>query len=57
MLQQHVLFTAPFMNHLFAAARMRLATNKKAEAEKIIQIKRAEGEAESKYVSGVGITW
>jgi hypothetical protein len=44
------------MNHLLAAARMRLATNEKAEAEKIIQIKRAEGEAESKYLSGVGIT-
>lgn len=34
---------------------MRVATNDKAEAEKIIQIKRAEGEAESKYLSGVGI--
>lgn len=34
---------------------MRLATNEKAEAEKIIRIKRAEGEAESKYLSGVGI--
>jgi regulator of protease activity HflC (stomatin/prohibitin superfamily) len=43
------------MNFLFAAARMRLATNEKAEAEKIIQIKRAEGEAESKYLAGVGI--
>ncbi|KAK4603961.1 hypersensitive-induced response protein 1 [Quercus suber] len=43
------------MNEINAAARMRLATNEKAEAEKIIQIKRAEGEAESKYLSGVGI--
>uniref|UniRef100_A0A2N9FM58 Band 7 domain-containing protein n=1 Tax=Fagus sylvatica TaxID=28930 RepID=A0A2N9FM58_FAGSY len=43
-------------NEINAAARMRLATNEKAEAEKIIQIKRAEGEAESKYLSGVGIT-
>lgn len=34
---------------------MRVAANEKAEAEKIIQIKRAEGEAESKYLSGVGI--
>lgn len=34
---------------------MRLATNEKAEAEKILQIKRAEGEAESKYLSGLGI--
>ncbi|KAB1211657.1 Hypersensitive-induced response protein 1 [Morella rubra] len=37
------------------SARMRLATNEKAEAEKIIQIKRAEGEAEARYLSGVGI--
>ncbi|KAK1312742.1 Hypersensitive-induced response protein 1 [Acorus calamus] len=33
----------------------RVATNEKAEAEKIIQIKKAEGEAESKYLSGLGI--
>lgn len=37
------------------AARMRLAANEKAEADKILQIKRAEGEAESKYLSGLGI--
>jgi hypothetical protein len=35
------------------AARMRLAAGEKAEAEKIIQIKKAEGEAESKYLAGV----
>ncbi|KAH1047799.1 hypothetical protein J1N35_038583 [Gossypium stocksii] len=43
------------MNEINAAARMRVAANEKAEAEKIIQIKRAEGEAESKYLSGMGI--
>ncbi|XP_044468964.1 hypersensitive-induced response protein 1-like isoform X2 [Mangifera indica] len=43
------------MNEINAAARLRVAANEKAEAEKIIQIKRAEGEAESKYLSGVGI--
>ncbi|THU51954.1 hypothetical protein C4D60_Mb06t36520 [Musa balbisiana] len=37
------------------ASRMRVAANEKAEAEKILQIKRAEGEAESKYLSGLGI--
>lgn len=37
------------------AARQRLAANEKAEAEKILQIKRAEGEAESKYLSGLGV--
>ncbi|XP_058762208.1 hypersensitive-induced response protein-like protein 1 [Vicia villosa] len=43
------------MNEINAAARMRVASNEKAEAEKILQIKRAEGEAESKYLSGMGI--
>ncbi|KAM3261997.1 hypothetical protein ACQJBY_034344 [Aegilops geniculata] len=37
------------------AGMMRLAATEKAEAEKILQIKRAEGEAESKYLAGVGI--
>ena len=47
------------LNSLFSsfcsAARLRVAANEKAEAEKIIQIKRAEGEAEAKYLSGLGI--
>ncbi|XP_073278098.1 hypersensitive-induced response protein 1 [Primulina huaijiensis] len=43
------------MNEINSAARMRVAANEKAEAEKILQIKRAEGEAESKYLSGLGI--
>ncbi|XP_058228032.1 hypersensitive-induced reaction 1 protein-like [Rhododendron vialii] len=43
------------MNEINAAARMRVAANDKAEAEKILQIKRAEGEAESKYLAGLGI--
>jgi hypothetical protein len=34
---------------------MRLAAKEKAAAEKIVQIKKAEGEAESKYLAGVGI--
>jgi regulator of protease activity HflC (stomatin/prohibitin superfamily) len=37
------------------AARQRVAANEKAEADKIIQIKRAEGDAESKYLAGLGI--
>ncbi|CAL5334901.1 unnamed protein product [Camellia sinensis] len=36
-------------------ARLRVAANEKAEAEKIVQIKRAEGDAESKYLAGLGI--
>ncbi|CAI0453587.1 unnamed protein product [Linum tenue] len=43
------------MNEINAAARLRLAANEKAEAEKIVQIKRAEGDAESKFLSGLGI--
>jgi len=43
------------MNEINAAQRLRMAANEKAEAEKILQIKRAEGEAESKYLNGMGI--
>ncbi|XP_059648886.1 hypersensitive-induced response protein 1 [Cornus florida] len=43
------------MNEINAASRMRVATNEKAEAEKILQIKRAEGDAESKYLAGLGM--
>ncbi|XP_031504975.1 hypersensitive-induced reaction 1 protein-like [Nymphaea colorata] len=43
------------MNEINAAARLRMAANEKAEAEKILQIKRAEGESESKYLAGLGI--
>ncbi|KAL5725031.1 Protein hir2 [Ranunculus cassubicifolius] len=43
------------MNEINASARLRVAANEKAEAEKILQVKRAEGEAESKYLSGIGI--
>eukprot|EP00249_Psilotum_nudum_P002755 c15888_g1_i3 orf=116-391(+) len=43
------------MNEINAAARLRLATRDKAEAEKILQVKRAEAEAEAKYLSGQGI--
>lgn len=43
------------MNEINAAARLRVAATEKAEAEKILQIKKAEGEAESKYLSGLGI--
>ncbi|KAG8634225.1 hypothetical protein MANES_17G021301v8 [Manihot esculenta] len=43
------------MNEINAAARQRVAASEKAEGVKILQIKRAEGEAESKYLSGIGI--
>ncbi|XP_068462927.1 hypersensitive-induced response protein 1-like [Phaseolus vulgaris] len=43
------------MNEINTAARLRVAANEKAEAEKILQIKKAEGDAESKYLAGLGI--
>ncbi|CAI6008150.1 unnamed protein product [Closterium sp. NIES-65] len=43
------------MNEINAAQRMRMAAQEKAEAEKILQVKRAEAEAEAKYLSGVGV--
>ncbi|CAL0313150.1 hypothetical protein TanjilG_15366 [Lupinus angustifolius] len=43
------------MNEINAAARLRAASTDKAEAEKILLIKKAEGEAESKYLAGLGI--
>jgi len=43
------------MNEINAAQRMRVAAQDKAEAEKILQVKSAEADAESKFLSGVGI--
>lgn len=43
------------MNEINAAARLRVAAQEKGEAEKILQVKRAEGEAETKFLSGQGI--
>ena len=44
------------MNEINAAARLRVAALDRAEADKIRVIKQAEGDAESKYLSGVGIS-
>ncbi|KAK7368112.1 hypothetical protein VNO80_10134 [Phaseolus coccineus] len=43
------------MNEINAAARLRVASSDKAEAEKILQIKRAKGDAESNYLAGLGV--
>lgn len=43
------------MNDINAAARLRVAAAERAEAEKIQQVKRAEGEAESRHLAGVGV--
>jgi regulator of protease activity HflC (stomatin/prohibitin superfamily) len=44
------------MNEINAASRRRVAAAEKAEAEKILQVKAAEAEAESKYLAGVGVS-
>ncbi|XP_031253038.1 protein PPLZ12-like [Pistacia vera] len=43
------------MNEINAAQRLKLASVYKGEAEKILQVKRAEAEAEAKYLGGVGV--
>eukprot|EP00727_Mastigamoeba_balamuthi_P009924 m51a1_g5554 putative spfh band 7 phb domain-containing membrane-associated protein family isoform 1 (295) ;mRNA; r:550295-551618 len=43
------------MNEINAAQRIRMAAVEKAEAEKILSVKAAEAQAESKYLAGVGI--
>lgn len=43
------------MNEINAAQRLRVAATDKAEAEKILKVKAAEAEAESKFLSGQGI--
>ncbi|PON56216.1 Stomatin family [Parasponia andersonii] len=43
------------MNEINAAQRLQLASVYKGEAEKVLQIKRAEADAESKYLGGLGV--
>ncbi|XP_027110453.1 protein PPLZ12 [Coffea arabica] len=43
------------MNEINAAQRQQLASVYKGEAEKILQIKKAEADAEAKYLGGVGV--
>jgi len=43
------------MNEINAAQRLRVAATDKAEAEKILRVKAAEAEAESKFLGGQGI--
>lgn len=43
------------MNEINAAKRMKQAAAEKAEGDKILLVKAAEAEAESKYLSGVGV--
>eukprot|EP01041_Mallomonas_annulata_P007257 gene7257-14800_t len=43
------------MNEINASMRLREAAKEKAEAEKILQVKSAEADAESKYLSGLGV--
>ena len=43
------------MNEINSARRLREAALDKAEAEKIIAVKAGEADAETKYLSGVGV--
>jgi len=43
------------MNEINASKRLKEAAYERAEGEKILKVKRAEGESESMYLSGVGI--
>lgn len=43
------------MNEINAAQRMRVAANEKGEAERILKVKQAEGDAQSKALQGRGI--
>jgi hypothetical protein len=43
------------MNEINASRRYREAAIEKAEAEKILQVKRSEAEAEAKHLQGVGV--
>lgn len=43
------------MNEINAAQRIQLASVYKGEAEKVLMVKKAEAEAEAKYLSGVGV--
>ncbi|XP_077245142.1 SPFH/Band 7/PHB domain-containing membrane-associated protein family [Tasmannia lanceolata] len=43
------------MNEINAAQRLQLASVYKGEAEKVLLVKRAEAEAEAKYLAGVGV--
>ncbi|KAK4784185.1 hypothetical protein SAY86_018553 [Trapa natans] len=43
------------MNDINAAQRLQLASVYKGEAEKVLLVKKAEAEAEAKYLGGVGV--
>ncbi|KAF5743588.1 hypersensitive-induced response protein 4 [Tripterygium wilfordii] len=43
------------MNEINAAQRLQLASVYKGEADKVLQVKKAEAEAEAKYLGGVGV--
>ncbi len=43
------------MNEINSSKRLKFAAAERAEGDKILQVKAAEAEAESKYLSGVGV--
>ncbi len=44
------------MNEINASKRLKEAAYQRAEGEKIVKVKQAEAEAESMYLSGVGVS-
>jgi regulator of protease activity HflC (stomatin/prohibitin superfamily) len=55
MVRNSLLISVLVSNYSIASQRLREAAAEKAEAEKILQVKAAEAEAESKYLSGLGV--
>lgn len=43
------------MNEINSSKRLKFAVAERAEGEKILEVKRAEAEANAKYLSGVGV--
>lgn len=52
---QYIITKIQMFNSMIASQRLREAAAEKAEAEKILQVKAAEAEAESKYLAGLGV--
>ena len=51
----HLKISIKAMNEINASKRMKEAAYQRAEGEKVVKVKRAEAEAESMYLSGVGV--
>lgn len=52
----HFIYRQNAMNEINSSKRLKYAMAERAEGDKILQVKAAEAEAESKYLSGVGVS-